>query len=55
MQDEEKVQLRGVCFKVSQICSIHFFKQMETTMQQLQNRFQNVSDQIISKNIFLDT
>ncbi|XDV34497.1 hypothetical protein PO909_004652 [Leuciscus waleckii] len=25
---------------------------METTMQQLQSRFQNLSDQIISKNIF---
>uniref|UniRef100_A0A8C1PH40 Heat shock factor binding protein 1 like 1 n=1 Tax=Cyprinus carpio TaxID=7962 RepID=A0A8C1PH40_CYPCA len=27
---------------------------METTMQQLQSRFQNLSDQIISKNIFSD-
>lgn len=27
---------------------------METTMQTLQNKFQNLSDQIIAKNIFSD-
>lgn len=36
------------------ICSIRFLKQMETTMQTLQSKFQNLSDQILAKNIFSD-